>query len=350
MSTDATDIANETETTDTHSGHNHAPPARMIACPGCGIAHAHDPDEPVVRVPTYAYRGDGSVRTHVGNLELQRCPDCAHLRDRAEALLAAHPGLAASLGTVGVDRLEGALSGLAVLERSLPDTDATAAEVRSLIDRLGAPGGAARRAASGGTDVSPAPWAHVSGELHAQLRHGTAGLLADRLARAAPPEHIEPPEADPRRTPRGALVVTGACLLCGIASVQVPASRLTGPGGREWAARQTWRPLTCSPQQLGGRRSPGKVCGHVCPPCAAALDEAGAVGPSAREDAVLVHLRAGGYDATVKVLSVGFAAGTADPVPGWGALAWRAECKAEPEPEPNRTPWAHLRAVREAHR
>lgn len=322
----------------------------QITCPGCGTAHERDPSEPIVTVPQYAHRGDGSVRTHVGNLDLQRCPDCAHLRDRAEALLAAHPGLAASLGPVGVDRLEGALSGLAARGSPLPGTDAPAAEVRCLIDRLGVPGAAARRAATGGTDVSPAPWGHVSNDLRDRLRHGAAGLLADRLARAAPPEHIEPPEADPRRTPRRALVVTGGCLLCGVASVRVPASRLTGPGGRDWVARQVWRPLTCSPGQLGGRRSPHKVSGHVCPPCATALDEAGAIGPSAREDAVLAHLRAGGHVETVKGLSVGFAAGTAEPVPGWGALAWRAECKAEPEPEPNRTPWAHLRAVKEATR
>lgn len=55
------------------------------------------------------------------------------------------------------------------------------------------------------------------------------------------------------------------------------------------ARAMVWRPVMTTQTALG-RRGPDRVCGHVCPECDAAIDEAGAIGQTAIGWAVITHV------------------------------------------------------------
>jgi hypothetical protein len=319
----------------------------MLACPGCGVGTPAPRDAAEVvtvrrAADTPAQRRDGAP------VRLARCTDCLTLRDRAAALLDAHPRILARLGSVAAEHAEAALSALVVLALPLPDpATTTQAEVWVLLDRLAVPGSAvgwqSRRPAQG--RFQPVAWAHVTEDDRATVRAAYAGVLRDRLARNAPPEGITPPPLDP--FDRGtALALTTACLLCGVGAVTVPAAWLTRTGGRKAVALDVWRLMTTSPRSLGGRSGPEGVTGYTCPSCSAAVASVGAVGPTALERALVEHLSATGREAAAQRLRDALGdPGTYGTVPGllgWGALAYSAHRAKRPATEPNSRPWAHL--------
>lgn len=322
-------------------------PAGMVACPSCGVATSAptDPAEAVTARPSEST--PAGQRRDLAPVTLARCAACREVRDCAAALLNAHPRVASRVGTIAPDRTEAALCALAALGQPLPDpTTASEAEVSSLLHHLSPLGGAVRWAGlvtASGT-ASPYPWAHLTEGDRVALREGSAAVMRSRVARTEQPEVVAPPPIDPYGVPRGAVRVNGACLLCGVASVLVPAARVVRLGGLTATARTIWRPLTTGPGNLGGRAAPAPVAGHICPQCTEALASVGAVGPTALERALLDHLHATGRDNAADRLrgALSGMVGTVPGLVGWGALAVDALRRGEPVPEANGAPWAHL--------
>jgi hypothetical protein len=60
-------------------------------------------------------------------------------------------------------------------------------------------------------------------------------------------------------------------------------------GGPVATASAVSRPVMTN-QTVLGRRGPDRVCGHVCPECDTAIDEAGAIGQTAIRWAVITHV------------------------------------------------------------
>jgi hypothetical protein len=276
-------------------------------------------------------------------------------------LLAEHPRVRDRLGgaDAALHRVESALYALAVLGRPVPPPGRPMApeELGALLRHLSAPGAAARwllrftpiraRDARPGT-CSPRPWAHVRLSLRATLREGYAAVLRERVTLSAPPLRIPPPALTPRDLAGSpgteAVAALGACLLCGIAAVTLPAAHVAREGGRAAAASSVWRLLAASPATLGGRAVPARVVGHTCPDCTEALRSAGAVGHEAILRAVVAHLTRTGRDDDADRLTL--TASGAYSVPGlvgWGALAHSAHRREKVQPPPNAKPWAHLR-------
>ncbi len=318
-------------------------PPGMLACPGCGIG-TPAPSDPAEVVTVHRAADTPAQRRDAAPTRLVRCLECCSVRARAAALLDAHPCILARLGSIAAEHAEAALGALVVLALALPDPEtATEAEVSALLNRLAVPGSVtrwqSRRPAPGQSQASA--WAHVTEDDRASLRAAYAAMLRDRLARHAPPEGITPPPLDPFDR-GGALALTGACLLCGVGSVVVPAAWLNRPGGREAVALDVWLPLLTSPGSLGGMAGPESVAGYACASCAVALADAGGVGPRARERALLDHLRAEGRTEAADQLRAAFSGDFPPRLPGWGALAYAAHRRSVPAPPANREPWAHL--------
>ncbi|MFD0806147.1 hypothetical protein ACFQ0K_08630 [Nocardioides caeni] len=317
------------------------PPLTEHACPGCGVRTEPDRGEPVVTVPVYAARPDGRIGRHIASAPLTRCAECRTLRDRARALLDAHPAVRGRLGNIADDRTEAALSALVLLGMPLPEK-VTEADLSALLRHLAHPGGAARWevGARPGKHAREA-WSHVSESARADLRAAYAALLRERLTECSPDVALTSPtvhywEPD--------VPAPGGCLLCGVGEVTVPAAQVARVGGREAAQRLVWRTLSASPGNLGGQRGPARVTGHVCPPCSEALDSVGAVGPTALERALAEHLTATGREAAAQRLraALAHAVGRVPGLTGWGALVYAARARHATPPRPNAQPWAHL--------
>lgn len=180
--------------------------------------------------------------------------------------------------------------------------------------------------------AAPRRWAHVRESDRLTCRRAYVGLMADRLAASAPPVNLTPPARLMARP--GTVVLTSACLLCGVGSIERPALAVARDGGREAAALKVWEVRTTAPDALGARRSPASLAGWTCPPCSEACHWAGAVGPSAMERALLVALGLTGRHWPTSATMPGLI--------GWGALAADAARAGRPVPQPNPTAWAHL--------
>ena len=95
---------------------------------------------------------------------------------------------------------------------------------------------------------------------------------------------------------------------------------------------------------LGGRQSPARIEGYLCPRCNDAVEDVGAVGPTSLTQAMLGALMASDDQATrakaEKVRNEGL---DVRPI-GWGALVAHARQQnpPEPDPRPNTRPWGHL--------
>lgn len=307
------------------------------ACPGCGVRTVLDRAEPVVTAPVYEARPDGRVGRHIATASLTRCADCRALRDRARALLDAHPSVRARLGNIADERTEAALCGLALLRVPLPES-ATEADLSALLRHLARPG-AAVRWESGARPGKSAhrPWSHVRESARADLRAAYATLLRYRLSAGSPDLSLTPPTV---RFWEPDVPVPGGCLLCGVGAVTVTAAQVARLGGREAAQRAAWRPLSAPPVSIGGPRAPVRLAGHACPPCSEALASVGAVGPTALERALAEHLP----DAAAQRLRAALAqtVGTVPGLVGWGALVYAARRRGTAPPRPNAEPWGHL--------
>ncbi|MEN5075877.1 hypothetical protein ABE437_18820 [Isoptericola cucumis] len=295
-------------------------------CPACGVAvRPTGPDH--LTTMTILGRDDGQhlqmfTRTdaRLPTVTMARCPDCLARHEQAQALLNAHPVVTKRLGSpdVALRRLTGALDGLAVLHASPAEVERlTASDVRLrvLIGALAAPGIASTWASLFAPVMAPGvrpdsaavqAWSHLSrpdAQVGPSLREGYAQVLratADATTRLAPP-------AD--GSPRG-------CLVCGLASVSAPVG--TQPA-------HVWALVSADRSALGGRRSPDRLRGYLCPDCADAKEVEGSIGPSAMERSLLAHLDIGRKSLTPTALT--------------GLVGWAAQI--EPG-EPSDEPWEHV--------
>lgn len=298
--------------------------ATTAPCRCCGVAVHLSPDTPTEsREFKATHPVTGALREHGGWTQtFARCAACWDVAAAAESIVAAHPALVRRLGpAVAGPTVEAALVSLAVLGQPLP-VDPSAAEVARLLRHLSGPGAGVmwrERASLALGHALPYPYAHLEDEDRATLRRAYAAVLADRLADGAPPVRVVPP---PLALGRDEQPVGTGCLLCGVGSVAVDRR---DTAARPWAVRSAYA------DQIGARRST-RLRGHTCPACTEAVERDGALGPSAVERALYVHL---------DLAHLNHAPWLSGPL-AWGALTADARRRGEPDPQPNGTPWAHL--------
>ncbi|KAA9143537.1 hypothetical protein F6B41_25515 [Microbacterium lushaniae] len=261
--------------------------------------------------------GDPGVRPPAPSFEFGACVSCSEARDRAAALVAAHPVAAARVGSVLAERLESALFRLDMLGQTLTVADTerlSGAGSIALAEWLGM-GGLPRWADRlhpvhrGGDPrtCAPEPWAHVPADARAAALSAYRGWEAARLAERR--NALDKPR--PIACPDGR-----ACMLCGVASVE-SLSR---------DAYRAWEPFKASTSALGGR-GPDRLRGHVCRTCAEVYAEVRSVGPTLLELSLFAHLDPDGTRGSRYLAAEGLS----------GLTAW-----AVSDLPPNPRPWAHL--------
>lgn len=295
--------------------------AGRIACAWCGMSAPRPASAEEFR--------DIDVTSHAGRVlstsrvEMTRCVGCADRRADADVLVASHPTLAGAHGPdKALGMAEGVLAALALLGRPPVAEEISDNDLGLLVRHLSLPGRslAWRHQATRG-QANPYPFAHVTLTARAQLRTAYAAMLAEQVAQQSPPVRLAP-------------AVGEGCLLCGVDGVSMPAGQVQRHGGREVATIAVWRNLTAPTEALGGPSSPESITGQVCPPCSAALDSVGSVGPSALERALVAHLSRSGRTADAERVQAAISGGGLVGLVGWAGL---------PAPRvANREPWAHL--------
>lgn len=316
-------------------------PEGRLACSGCGVAATRPaPPVQVVRVPVvkvYSPAGRPLGETQVA---LGMCSTCGDRAHAAVALAAAHPALSAALGQHrAVEAAEGILTALAVLGLDAPATDLPDKRLGILVRNLATVGLGIRWrthiAAENLIDsANPHPWAHVRAGERLRLREAYAAALAERVLVHSGPVKVAPPSISPRAIQAGQEQVGGACGICGVGHVSVPATTVARAGGREAVARSTWRLHTgVSPDSLGARRSPVRLAIWLCPACEDAYVWEQSMGASMMERALYAHLdRLGSLGPDVEVPGL----------VGWAGLCADALRRGRPLPKPGRVPWDHV--------
>lgn len=181
-------------------------------------------------------------------------------------------------------------------------------------------------------------WGHLDEADRARLREGMVRVLAERVARQAPPVALTPPQLRPDEVGTGGprSCVTDGCFYCGLVSVTMSALDVMRRGGQEDAARAVWSLRRITPSTVGGAGSGSQVTCWLCPTCSRAADDVG----SASSARALTGALAGWLGrsrltlAGDEVLVAGLQA--------WGALVAQAQQTGRPGPGPNEGPWAHL--------
>jgi len=288
-------------------------PEGALPCRSCGVA-VHRPTakdvETVTIYPRVPYAGAATFNPV--EIKATRCAACAERRDRAEALLLAHPAVARANGNVGVDRLDAALAAFdAIGDRrgrlagSLTSTDE---DIRELIEVMAPLGGAVAWSAGYAypNQCEARRWAHVPDILTGAIKDAHAALIRRRNEPSWP---FSPPSIN------GALQ---GCGLCGVGTLEAKESKALDAWGEEFELHTG---------TLGGATRPEPVKAHLCPACRRAVASVGfAVGMPAVWAAVI---RFRGYDSRT----------------GWtidsmsGVVAWAA---LRPGTKPNNTPWEHV--------
>lgn len=278
-----------------------------LACLACGQAVAPPHAERVDVVGTvWRSLDDPNGGTQLGTV-LTRCARCQRVHERAESLLDAHPRVAAQIGSrsIGLHRVEAALNALDALGKDLPfHTDAS---LRQLIEHLTGPGVGARWATRYAPvwqknvrddEAATQPYGHLTEWQWHDLRKGFADMLNARVERPLP---YAPP-------------IGGGCMLCGVETVRALPAEAAG----------LWTPATADPSAIGGRRSPERLAGYLCPTCERARTEVGGIGPTAMERSIMLHFDVRRRSLTAREL-VGLV--------GWLATGYD---------EPNERPWQHI--------
>jgi hypothetical protein len=252
---------------------------------------------------------------------MTRCPTCAARLAQARSLAHEHSRVAYAIGSesIAVHRIVSALDALAALASLSPDAHRLGAvesdgDLRTLLANVASAGAMAcwgsrfapvlMRGADPAS-AAVAPWGHLTDENAGLLRDAAARLLRAQVEARTAPRAYAPPllaDDDETPTPRG-------CLLCGVGSVLSHRP-------------DVWAVAAPPPSSIGGR-GPERVRGYLCPPCADAVAEEGAIGPTAMERALLAHLgvpsgRLSAYDLV-------------------GLEGWAARPRSV-----NEKPWAHL--------
>lgn len=320
-----------------------------LACFDCGVP-VEDPNARLIEVDAVAHLGQvprpiRPTPEPLTTFEFRQCPDCHARADLGRAILARHPYLRRVNGPARDDLVGDALNALAALQPDRPLGVTGTDEERllagdpqlldALLDRMAEVGGSvpwARRfvpftAADARPDTAnPYPWAHLTPEQTARLRRAEADLLAARVAANAVDLTLTPPPPIERGIP-----VSTGCLLCGVATLTVPASDVARAGGIEHARRRAWRPIAAQLDALGGWIRPQPVTGHLCQPCAEIVERLGSIGATAMEQSLAARLDAQGRTRDAAKVRNGQTTGLL----GWAVLALRGEA-------PNAEPWDHI--------
>jgi hypothetical protein len=356
MNTDTTttaDTATTTTTSPTASTAATAPlPADHLSCRSCGVAvrrtaSARPHAATILSRTTVPASPYGAPRP-LPTVKVLKCGDCTEREEYAAVLLADHPRAAAALGGgSALHRLGAALDALAALGRPMPERDSlTSSEVVTLSRNLTGPGVALQWVTRFSPVVAPGaevdtcaayPWSHVDEDQRSTARTGYAAALAEHVAAQTGPVELAPP---PVAGATAQTVTAPGCLLCGVGTVIVPARQVVALGGRAAAAAEVWRPRTVTAGALGGRRrARAEVRGHVCPPCSDALDTVGALGVTAMERALRLHLTAVGRNAAARNVNEGETLGLV----GFSELVHYASVTGQHAPAANDAPWDHVK-------
>jgi len=230
-----------------------------LCCASCGqLTPTIDPAQQVTR--------QLSAQTPSGNqaasatVELTRCVACAQAHDAAAVVVAAHPQLAARLGSGRArDVVEGTLMAQAALmlpaDPPLVSASSSNGDLALWIRHLGTAGlslSFAGRLTSPAFSPAPFAWAHLGEDDRQRLRTAYAAALHERVSQRAAPVQLAPPSGQP---PMPGVNLAG-CAWCGRATVTMPAAQVAQLGGEQRAAQEVWSPLTMSPESVGGRISP----------------------------------------------------------------------------------------------
>lgn len=213
------------------------------------------------------------------------CADCQPWWGYSRAL-ASRDDLRAA-GPAGAERLAERIASICcLLDVDPPSTGADPLAMSDWIAAArdtGTPSWAAACTSRGITQTAcTARWGFITDEDRVRYRAVLADVLAERIARSAPPVPLEPPEI---RVSGHEVAKPGGCLICGVDTVAVPASEVRRAGGRLPAARQVWARLAVDGPH--GQR----LAGHVCPACEAAIAANNhAVGATAVDASLAAHL------------------------------------------------------------
>lgn len=286
-------------------------PEGHLACRACGIA-VPGPHESVEVMTAYG-PAEGEPPTQ-GALKAERhitlttCPACAAIYEAAHDLLDTFPRVGAAIGSrsIAEHRVRLPLLATAALGQKVPRSMSEHHLRLLLAHVLPVCAGVLWSSRyvpqwgrwAGKKQAATAPWAHVREETHHALREAYAAWLQAR---------IETPRAVPPPSGR-------ACLICGVGAVTALPSR----------AHSIWQPRKFKRSSLGGPRGADQVAGHTCPTCTVAVQEAGAIGPTALERSFIAHKR--------------LARKVHYPDPIDGLVAWAA---AERDAA-NEEPWEHM--------
>lgn len=237
-----------------------------LPCADCGIAGSVGGQvEQVPSIPPTFH----AIRSWRGSLSsFGRCPACRARHERAERYVADHEQWAASIGRyLATERVGSALTALAILGRDIADSD-----LGLMLPRLWPPAHqlhfASTFAARPAGHANPEPWSHVTAGDRDALRRAYAAGLRDRVALHEPAVPIPCP--------------SGACLMCGVGSIERSAIEVSQRGGVAPTVVAVWRQVE------------GPDAGHCCPDCWRAVDEAGAIGQTATKRAVLAYAKTTG--------------------------------------------------------
>lgn len=268
-------------------------PDDALACGFCGVAVHHPAEAGRFAVTPMAELRSGTVIPYRGgDIRFATCSTCAARHADAQHVLAAHPAIRRRFGTDNAQhRLSGALDGCAALGVNPPGgLDENRDLTLHMIRVMAAPGSDARWVrlfAPAVSGVGPGrcaatPWQQATPEDREELRRSYASVLAYRVAQDSPDRALACPDR-------------GGCLLCGVATVTLPATRVVTLGGATAATGTVWTPRTVPLASIGGKGGGrAHVAGYVCPACDDAVTGVGSIGYSAMARALSAHLRAHG--------------------------------------------------------
>lgn len=265
-----------------------APTSAALCCCACG--QAAPPGELITK--TVGAQTPSGQRLRDVVVTMTRCAGCQARHSLASDLVAAHPAMAARLGKHRAkDVAEGVLMAFAALDQAAPDlASASNADLALWIRHLGNAGlslSFSGRLTGPGEPPAAYSWAHLDDSDRGRLRDGYAAALHEKVARNAAPVALRPPSGQP---PMPGVNVQG-CLFCGRDSVSMSAAEVTRLGGRQNAEREVWHSISSiDPASIGGRMSPTRLSGYLCPGCSDAVDSVGSIGQSALHRALLHHL------------------------------------------------------------
>lgn len=264
-----------------------------LACFSCGVEASGNG----LKFRAMAVEGENlaiaQTRQKFASVTLGECGSCRDRHEFAELLVMGRLG--GRDGTTTTDRLGAALDGLAVLGKPMPKLGDN---IGAILRHMTPPGANTRWAAryaplwtkgAKSDQTNTEAWGHLSEEQMQVLRDAYGKVLAERVAKNAPPVEIAPPQPS-----QGAgEAVRGGCLFCGVSAVTASAQRVVIQGGIEAVRAAVWTEKSVSMGALGSKTS-HPVRGHLCPACMESVSEVGSVGMSSIERAFTRHMRGSG--------------------------------------------------------